>query len=1275
MSDKKVKMTENQEDAIFASGGGVTVSAAAGSGKTWVLVEKVIHLLIDEKIPADRLLVLTFTKTAAAEMKKRISDRLEALIDKEPYNDFYRHQQMLLQMADICTIDTFCSKVVRENYYQLGVNRDFKIETGAGLIELRRKLMTELIESSYDRAENDEEYGKAFGLLSMMLTSEKLDSDLENELLGAYDKYISHAFPELWLKESIAIYDPESDLSEKGIIKLYSDTARDKLLIVRHYYERAAALFKKGRPEMEASFEGITDKKELKKIGTKRKNLDTLDNGIKVFGEYIKKAEELLSAESPDLNDISTVITEMFDKTKISVRLGTPYTTEINAAMQNYKAAREIVQNDLKTYLCYTNEMVIENNNKLYPVIKCLGEMMKEFQEKFFAEKCERGILDFHDLEALVLKLLYSFDEGTGEYKRTDFGEQLSKHYDQIMVDEYQDTNDIQEKIFKAISRNEENLFVVGDIKQSIFRFREAKPVLFRNRCEKSTIYDRKEKKFPALIILDRNFRSRVDVIESVNYIFGLLMSKKSAEIDYDHTQALTAGAEYPQNGEDNVQLHIIDYNEEEVEAGEEDISLVKNEAAYCAMLIEKMMKESTVYDKEKKTMRKPVYSDFCILMRAVKDRANIYARELEKRNIPAYTDTEFNLFDCYEVKSIISCLRVINNPRSDTDVLAALMCPVFGFTPDELIDIKDIYAKGLFKRLRRLRLLYEEQNKEAEKIPAEETDIEEETASADEKEPIHIDEALAEKVGKFIDLIDEFRYLAVTYPADRLVQLFMEKTDYQSVMSAMSDGELRVQNLRRFLGYISDLESSSACGLTGVVRNIRYLEDSGKGMMVSDSASVNAVKIMTIHHSKGLEFPICILANTNNKGQSDNDKIKFHDEYGIGMRCVEDGSGLKYNTLQFDFIKSIKDKEEKSELIRLLYVALTRPKEKLIILASVNNKPDKDGVSGYNKYLNDLAEKVVYDDITGRLSPVTIELCNTFEDWIVACALLNKDMAELRMDAGVSDDPLEMNYLPALPCETKWKKKKKKSFEKVSEKETGEYEDETDDDLIDFLGKRFEPVPVDVGTIIPSKVTASALTHDSVNTVFAASKTPDFEKSEEVSAAIRGTAAHEFVQYAELTKLGTDEGISSEIDRVVKEGMMTTDEAALIDIEKIRTFAESSICSRMINSSNVLREMQFTVSIPAEMAVDLPDGKDYTKPDKDSESILQGAMDCIFEEPDGFVIVDYKTDSVQNLNELAKRYSKQLSLYREAANRLFDKKVKECIIYSFCCGCEIKIP
>ncbi len=1243
---KGFEPTLAQKNAINAHGGGITVSAAAGSGKTRVLVQRVIRLLTgDDPVPADRLLILTFTNTAAAEMKSRISKAIDDLISRYPENLFYRRQQLLLGSADICTIDSFCSRIVRDNFFRLGVNRDFRVGTNTELLEIRRRVMSDIIEeyytapdSSAENYEQKKQLSESFGILSMIMTDAKLDTDLENELLCAYDKYASHAFPDEWIDRCVAQYDPQLHGGDAG--RIIMELLAPAVGRLRSLYDEAMQY----RDELEQTRAVKQAAKKPKDMG-KKNAYDTIADAYDSYGYFLEEIEDIFSGGG-SIAGASGLISEF---EKITVRYGATKDDTIKTAAAVLGEFADTVKKELFPCACFTQEVIDENNHRLFPVMKCLRSILIDFSERFFKAKKEKGILDFHDLESLVLKLLY--EKTDSGYEITDFARETAAGYDEIMVDEYQDTNDIQENIFRAISRNEENLFVVGDIKQSIFRFREAKPVLFKKRCAAGTEYDEMEKHFPALIVLDRNFRSRSSIIDSVNYIFSLLMSEKAGDIEYDEKQRLTAGAQYPPSEGADVRLHMVEYvkKEQSDDDGEqpdkEDADKIKTEADYCAGLVRNMIiSGEMVFDADEKRMRPMRYGDICILLRAVKNKAHIYSASLERAGIPSYTDTEFDLLERYEIRAAIAYLKIIDNPLSDIDLTAALMCPVSGFTPDEMAEIKSVSGRSFYKKLIFL------SSDKAEKSP------------------------LTEKVGNFMKQLRLFRSLAVTMPADRLLWEFFETTAFVSVMRAMPEGEFRAENLKRLMNYISEYENSTGGGLTGFVRHIRYLEETGSGIRVADTAPMNAVRIMTIHHSKGLEFPVCILAASNSRGLDDHPRVNYHSELGIGLRDVDTEKLLQFNTVQYTAIQSLSRAEEKSELMRLLYVALTRPKEKLIVLSTVTVKEGSDPSKpdGYRKYLNDLARRISFEPDTGRISPSAVMGCITFSDWIFSCALLNGEMHELRRDAGIVGDsngsfPGEEVVLPALSVGSPWKYVHAVGADTVYAAESSRSDALGGTGLAALMKKRFADTKTDYSTLIPSKVSASALAHRGKVTDFTAVTVPVFARKDRISPTQRGIATHNFLQYADLHKLygeiSASGDFAGERKRIEDERIMTAQETALIDSRSIISFVKSSLFSRMLNSVRLYREYRFTVNIPARMAAPglIPEGED----DGGATSVLQGAVDCIIEEDDGLVIVDYKTDRVSDVQELVKSYGTQLELYREAAGKLFGKPVKECIIYS----------
>lgn len=1259
MSNKKVTFepTRAQKNAINAHGGSVIVSAAAGSGKTRVLVQRVIKLMTGENpVSADRLLILTFTNTAASEMKMRISQAIDELIQENPTNDFYRKQQLLLSCADICTIDSFCSKVVRENFFRLGVSRDFRIGTSAELYELSRKIMSDIIEEYYTPpVEGTENYDQllekyeSFNLMSMIMTDAKLDNDLESELLEAYNKYRSHAFPEQWLRMCVEQYNPEIKLNDSKAADSLFHSLKLKTVKLRDIYNKALDYY---------------DDVEMNKDSGKKSYINTLDV-FDSYGTFLESIEKLYLSGENKYSELSGIMNNF---TKKIIRVGGSKDEALKAASSALNLFGKYADEELRPYACFSEEIFRENNIKLYPVMKCISELLQEFDRKYFEAKKDKKILDFHDLESLVLRLLYNYDKETDRYITTDFAHQIRDKYDEIMIDEYQDTNDIQENIFRAISGNEENLFVVGDVKQSIFRFREAKPVLFKNRCKQGSIYNEENPEFPALIVLDKNFRSREGIINSVNYIFGLLMSEESGEIEYDENHRLSVGAYYPEKNQYDVELHIVEHkekiNSEENDAKDidenydndkinsEDENKTKTEAAYCAGIIEDIIKRGdTVYDAREKRERKAAYGDICILMRSVRNSAHIYSSEFERCGIPVYTDADFNLLERYEVKVALSYLKVLNNPLSDIDMIAALMCPVFGFTPDELSLIKGAGGKNYYKKL--LTVCAADVDKNDDRC--------------------YIEKNLKEKCGSFIETMRKFRELSVTVPTDRLLQEFFESTGFISVMNAMPDGEFRVQNIRRFMNFVLEYENSTSGGLNGFIRHVMYLEETGNGIKVSDSTPVNAVRIMTIHHSKGLEFPICILAGMNTKEKNDLSKVKYHSELGIGLRTMDTERLIKFNTLQFSAINNAKEVEEKSELLRLLYVALTRPKEKLIMLSTVTSKENTDKPDGYYKYISGLADKIKYNNKTGHIFPDVVTEQHTLSDWIVMCALLNEKMTQLREDAyAFAENSID---LPKLECNARWKFVHAENVERRTKKITTAKAAGIDEKLEKFLKIRFSEKKDDISTKIPSKVSASMLVHSGTQIHYAAASSPSFVKSDKAAPAERGTATHAFLQYADVNNLYKEiheTGLFEEEKKsIAEQKLMSEEQIDLVIDENVINFSKSSLFERMIKAEKVYREYRFTVSIPAKMV--LKDGGIFSDSDlEESRSILQGSIDCIIEESDGLVIVDYKTDRTNDIEKIKDMYSVQLRLYKEAANQIFDKPVKECYIYSLYCGCAI---
>lgn len=1208
----EIKFTDEQQNAIDASGGSVLVSAAAGSGKTRVLVNRVIKRMTDPEnaIPADRMLIMTFTKASAEEMKTRIAREIENRLvcqPDSPDRDFLLRQQVLLSRADISTVHGFCSKIIRENFYLLDISRDFRIGEDTEMEVIKHRLMSDIIEEKYSE-KND-----AFMLLSEIVSSSKNDKELENTLLFVYEKAIAHPFPEEWLDGAAAMYDPQVKMSDSIFARIIFDRLSSPRDFIKSQLDKASDLISL-YPDFQKSNKTSADTAYIKYCEIYKRLYSAVDDNdleeIKnVFAEYKKpvfkkptgKAVKVSDDECKKLHGCFDSIDSIFgDKGEFSLLFR------------------------------FTDEIYQKNNKQLYPVVCCIRNIILDFIKRYYQIKNEHNVFDYSDLEHLMIKLLYKRD-GEGVLSKTNFAYGLSDCYDEIMVDEYQDTNDIQEMIFNAVSKNQNNIFVVGDVKQSIYKFREAVPQIFTSRRAGCIKYDKNNPKFPAKIILDKNFRSREGIIDSINFTFENVMSKRVGEIDYNEEERLTFGADkYPQSDEIPAEIHIIENNQtssySENEEDDDELTMYQLEAMHISDIINDMIEKKVMISDD--GIQRPVtYGDFSILMRNTSTHAQIYSAVLNNSGIPAYNAKPNSLFGCYEVNTVLSFLKSVDNPLNDIAILSLMLCPVFGFTSDEMAQLK---------------------------TSSDEKHIYNCIISYINNETVNPENMIYKKCIKFYSVLAEFRRLAVTVPTDRLLDTFLEKTGFLSAVCAMKNGNIRMKNIRKFMHFIKNCENCGRKGLTSFIRYISRLEENGTEVKASDLVPANSVKIMTIHSSKGLEFPICILAATNAKGNSDKNDIICHSHYGIGINCIDRKNMVKFYSFQRAVISSEKKREEKSEEMRILYVAMTRAKEKLIVVSTI--KPTAK--ENYSAKLNKIAQKIVIEN-NSKISEYSAESAATLSDWLIMTALVHPSMSELRKDANAEN-------LPILPCKAKWKYVHVTEFENKSAKnESQEHIPFVDEKLIELMKERFlQKYRYEKRTLVPSKVSASGLAHKYSKEDYIASTVPAFAKKNKITAADRGTATHKLLQLADLDNLS--ENFEEEREKLVIGGYMTREEADAIRIKDVRNFVESKLFKRMSNSLNLKKEYRFTVNISAN---DVDE-----KLDCDDNVILQGAIDCIFEENDGIVIVDYKTDRIKDINELAEKYRKQLELYKNAAEQLSDKKVKECIIYSLYIGEDIRV-
>ena len=1162
--------TPAQQDAIRARGGTLLVSAAAGSGKTAVLVQRVIERITDPVHPsdADRLLVVTFTKAAAAEMRERISLRLSELLARDPSNTALQRQQLLLSRAGISTVHSFCSELVRENFYKLDISPDFRISDDSEMAILRAEAVTRVLEDCY--AEND----PVFFDLVEAFSSDRDDSRLIETIGRLYDFIRSHPFPERWLSEKAGMY-------ETGLPASRTPWGKCLLEFAREAADYCAGLTRGSLSVLEAD-------EKLRAAYSEA-----------LSGDLAALERLRAAAAGGDWDEVGRAVSGVSFRRLGSVRGYAEDPLKLRVA-----ACRDEVKGTVKKLAALfspTERECGEDIRLTAPIVEKLFSVTKQFSDTLDAMKAERRMADFGDLEHWALRLLVRPCEGG--FERTEDALEISGRYDEIMVDEYQDTNRAQDLLFQAVSRNGENLFLVGDVKQSIYSFRQAMPRIFLDRRRTFAPYSREEDRYPACIVLDRNFRSRREVTGAVNFTFGQLMSEQAGDVDYTGGERLVAGAKYEEQEGCETELHVLDLSLAQEPPGEPMAVL---EARHIASLI--LQTVSGRFRVTESGERRPaVFRDFCILLRSANKYAAQYARELQLCGVPAWADSAGGFFESSEIAVMLSLLRVIDNPVQDIPLLSVLMSPIYGFTPDEVADIR-LCAENV---------------------------------------PVYL--ALTASAGRgnrraaaFLEEMERFRSLAATMPSDRLLNAVYQKTGFIHTVQAMDNGGLRLANLHLLLEYAKKYEASGYNGLSGFIRFIDRLQEQDSDLpgACALSESANVVRVMSIHKSKGLEFPVCIVAGCARRFNKEHGDALLHPELGLGIR-LKDGETLsRRTTLPREAIALETERGAMSEELRILYVAMTRAREKLILVTTV---PD------LGRTLAGIAPRLSEGE---RISPYVVRGASCISDWLLACALRHPCGAELRERAGCGEriawkgetEPWKIQIAPPPPG--------------LSERE--EKADEAAAQPDPALRKRLEEkigfsYPWASLRGIPAKVSASELAAQASGAEDGPLSRPAFLESSGLTPAERGTALHAYLQFADYKEAAKDP--QAELGRLVSQGFLTREQAGAVDLSRVLAFLESPIASRMLRSPDFRRELRFTVEIPASrLGPALPD----------SPVILQGAVDCAFEEDGQMVIVDYKTDRAASPRELWERYRVQLELYRYAVAHVTGLPVKECLLYSF---------
>ena len=1183
-----VKWTKEQLQAIEKSGNNILVAAAAGSGKTAVLVERIINKIINEKIDIDKLLIVTFTNAAASEMREKILEALYEKIEEEPQNVHLQKQINLIGRASICTIDSFCLDVVKNNFYEIDISPNFRIADTAELELIKQETIEDLFEEKYETEDKD------FLNLLETYTTYSGDEPLKELILNIYNFIQSTPFPIEWLEKQTLKYNLNNEINND-----FAQTIWGKIIINSVKEEILDAKIKTQKVR-----DNIIRFDELKKyVAVLNQDIDVLDNILKL-------------EKWDDIYNYSLGMT--FEKWPVDRKID----------LEEKEISKE-KRNEIRKQIKKTLEIIDSNSKQanedicyMYNTLNALKNIVTQYDKLLKQNKKEKNVVDFSDIEHMALNILLKKYEN-GNHIPTQTALKYSNKFVEIAIDEYQDSNLVQESILTAIS-NKRNIFMVGDVKQSIYKFRQARPELFIEKYERYNNANENESNCldnETKIQLFKNFRSRKNILDTTNIIFRDIMSKELGDINYNEKEYLNLGASYEEleNGiAANTDICVIDNKENDSEEGkndeiiEEPIENIELEAKFVAKKIRQMLDSKKLVFDKKCGNREITYKDIVILLRSTKDKANIFETELTNLNIPVYSDTSLEYLNSIEIQVIMSLLKIIDNPMQDIPLVCVLRSIIGGFTDNELISIR-------LENKRKISF-YEAMKRYAENNNPKE---------------------LSEKILNFFNKINSWKQEAQYLELDEFIWKLYNDTGYYNYVSAMPDGILRQANLKLLFEKAKQYEKASFKGLYNFINFIDKVRTSSGDLSSAKliGENENVVRIMSIHKSKGLEFPVVFLCNSNKKFnvQDLNNQVLLHQDLGFGLTHIEADKKLQYSTLAKEAIK-LKSKEEIiSEEMRILYVALTRAKEKLIITGVQNDieKQLKEKQELLNIYLDE-----------EKINKNILKKYKSYLDWIELVYLKNKDLNIMNFENIAKDEIMEkeennqntnensLENIKLEPNEHQTKEIKTKLEWQYQYLELSKIESKSSVSKIKQLANEEE---------VPKQIT----------------KTPKFlkEKNNILSGAQKGILIHLCMQKLNEKEDYTYEKIEKMIEEMLFKNIITKIEADSIDINKILQFTNSNIWQELKKAKLVEKEKPFYISLPADYI--------YNNSLQD-EILIQGIIDLFYiNEQDELILVDYKTDYVKDEKELLEKYNKQLELYEMALEQSLNKKVAKKYIYS----------
>lgn len=1153
--------TPEQKSAVTAKGkqGDILVTAAAGSGKTSVLTARVIRKITVEGCDVDRLLIVTFTKAAAAEMRERIEKELSDLLSQNPFDKNLLKQKLLLKKAKICTIDSFCTEMLRENFQVIGIGRDFRIIEENEYSLLVSQTAEELLEEYYKKADGD------FNKTADFFLSDRSDAGLKGIIICLNSFLSTYAFPEKWL--SLA----EEEINKKGDINedIWGKSAVELCL--------GDVCFARSLANYALLLSGLSDETREKYSPAIEEDLSRINTLFEVLqkGNYTETQRAISGMTFASAKSIRNA--ELF---WLKEHIG-----------EYRKKYKEIINKNKDKLFCFTADTYVKDRQDLKTVALTLLKMTRELDSRLFERKKEENFLSFSDLGRLCVKILA--EENEDGIRISDVAKGYAKRFDEILIDEYQDTNEVQDMIFKAISQD--NRFMVGDVKQSIYAFRDADPTVFANKKDSFAHYDGKI--FPAKISLNANFRSRKDVTDFVNFVFSQTMSRDLGGIDYSE-DALYPFAKYPETDEIGVEIDLIEAEKESA----------LTEAQFIARKIKNMVTSGLKVSDGNGGLRPAKYGDFAVLYRSLNNKKAAIMRAFSNEGVKINMDASGGLFTTYEILTVMELLKAIDNPRRDVSLASAMMSPAFSFTEDEMANIR-IHTEN--------KLCFYDAVKEYAKED--------------------------EKTAEFLKELSSLRSLAAGCKTDEFLIALYIKTGIKDAMRASRGGELKAANLELLITHAKSFEQTGKTGLSAFLRYIAKVRENGGDSAMSSvcSGENDSVNIMSIHKSKGLEFPVVFVSGLGGKFNlmDANASTLLHKKLFLGSK-IKSGEMVR-ETLPHAVLHRRIISELASEELRVLYVAMTRAREKLILTASKENIKES---------AKRAAELCLTDDMIKAFSKSVTSML----EWIIAAFLRHPDGGYLRdlMDSDIvpieTDGRVKFNIVEELP-------------QTESAEEENEIIKESEVDITKLNEKFSWRYPFASEQKVPTKISVTALSHKGK---LKASRPKFITAKDELTGAEKGTATHLFMSLCKLPVTDIPQ-IEEELNRLIKGKFITKAEAQAVDKEGVLKFFEGEMGSLIRNAKEIYREYSFQYEIDGkEVSDEYPEG---------SAVLVSGTADLIIITEEKTVIVDYKTDKVNSKEELILRYKNQLDLYEKALLNRFDGKTEK-IIYSFALKENIKL-